>query len=730
MNLAMIRIALLGSRSAWGRLAGIATGVAVGTAMFILLLGAYKGLERRDDRASYLQTIDAIEVGGGAPAPLTDSNALLGQTFDYYSDREISHVDIAVTASTTLWMPGIERLPGPGEYLASPALARLIAALPPDQLGDRYGAQIGTIPDALLESPDTLAVIVGHTEDQMREKLSTISVTDLSHGVNGNAQATLGYRIIVIIGAIGMFFPVLLFISIVTQLGAVQRQERFASLRLIGASPQTVSWFAAAETALTGGIGAIAGVAIALLFRPIAADTKVEGKRFFESDFAVGAATIIFATIGMVVVSALAASIKMRRTGVSPINTVRDLRESPPSFLRCVPLVAGLSMVVGATLIVRANHTGGNAILLFFIGGFLLLLTGIVLIGPFLTLMLSRLLIRFSGSAATLIASRRISATPSATFRSVSGLVVAVFIVTVFAGSASAVSNEGELANGPGVMPENALVIMLGGANLSPQTATLAGIEGVDSIVVGYIDPTGAADRSRPRGIVVSHADAEKLGFTSIPTSDYISFPLSEFMNNDADNPVALAESSVTGTDSLLTQAMFVLTDGEPATIDRVRTKLANIAPQIDGTGLTRANIAAEHSNDQIEELRVLAYLGVILSILIAGSSLAIATACAMLDRKRILGLMRLMGMPEGNLRKIVAIEAAVPLLAVLGMVIALGFGVAWCIVEGTSNYNIGVPDRYYFLSILLGLTIALGMIAATFGLIRRNTLVTVTRFE
>lgn len=730
MSLAMIRIALLGSRSAWGRLAGIAGGVAVGTAMFILLLGAYKGLERRDDRAGYLQTIDAIEVGDGALDPLTDDNALLGQTFDYYSDREINHVDIAVTASTNLWMPGIERLPGPGEYLVSPALARLIAALPPDQLGDRYGAQIGTIPNALLESPDTLAIIVGHTEDQMLEKLSTVSVTDLSHGVNGNAQASLGYQIIVIIGAIGMFFPVLLFISIVTQLGAVQRQERFASLRLIGASPQTVSWFAATETALTGGIGAIAGVAIALLFRPIAADTKVDGKRFFESDFAVGAPTIIVAILGMVVVSTLAASVKIRRTGVSPINTVRDLRESPPSFLRCVPLLAGLSMIVTATLIVRANSTGGNGILVLFVGGFILLLAGIVLIGPFLTLLLSRLLSRFSRSAATLIASRRISAIPSATFRSVSGLVVAVFIVTVFAGSASAVSNEGELANGPGVMPENVLVVMLGGADLSPQTATIAGIEGVDSMVPAYIDPTGAGDRSLLGGVVVSHADAEKLGFTNIPASDYVSFPLSEFTNNDADTPVMLTESSVTSTASLMTQAVFIVTDGESATVDRVRTVLASIAPEIDGTGLTRANIAAEHGNDQIEELKVLAYLGVILSILIAGSSLAIATACAMLDRKRILGLMRLMGMPEGNLRKIVTIEAAVPLLAVLGMVITLGFGVAWCIIEGTSDYSIGVPDRYYFLSILLGLTIALGMIAATFGLIRRNTLVTVTRFE
>jgi len=88
------------------------------------------------------------------------------------------------------------------------------------------------------------------------------------------------------------------------------------------------------------------------------------------------------------------------------------------------------------------------------------------------------------------------------------------------------------------------------------------------------------------------------------------------------------------------------------------------------------------------------------------------------------------MGMPEQNLRRIIAIEAAMPLTAVLGMVVALGFGVSWCIIDGTSDYSIGLPDRWYVLSIAFGLGIALAMIAATFGLIRRNTLVTVTRFE
>ncbi|CAN5713777.1 hypothetical protein BH09CHL1_BH09CHL1_13320 [soil metagenome] len=721
MNLAMIRIALLGSRSAWGRLAGIAIGVAAGTAMFLILLGAYNGLERREDRGS---TISDLRIGeASSVGSLNANNALFAPVSDYVNGERIDHFEIAVTADTTMVMPGLSTLPGPGEYLASPALKRLIDSMPADQLGDRYGTSIGTLPNSLLESPDTLMVIVGGSEEELRALPSASIVTDFFDVSTSNY---LGYQIIVIIGAIGMFFPVLLFISIVTQLGAVQRQERFAALRLIGASSQTVSWFAAVETAITSSIGAIVGVGIALAFRPIAAEAKVDGKRFFVDDFAVGTTTIVVAVIGMVVISTLAASFKIRRTGVSPINTVRDIRETRPSVIRTIPLVAGLAMVVAASLLVRSYDAGGTGILLLFVGGFILLLVGIVLIGPYLTFWLSRLLCRVSGSAATLIAGRRISATPSATFRSVSGLVVAVFIVTVFAGAASAVADDPAPKEGPGMMPSHMLMTMTGSQNPDPLISALDQTDGVTATVVAWINPD--APRQGGFNVVVTREDAALLGFTDVPDSAYVSFSFPSYAQNEQGDPAELSPATVDDPSKLLPQALFVVTDGSDAAIERARTKMLNAGS--DNAALSRAEMVDSSSNEDIEELKVLAYLGAILSIVIAGCSLAIATACTMLDRKRVLGLMRLMGMPEGNLQKIVAIEAAVPLLAVLGMVIALGFGIAWCIVEGTSSYSIGVPDRYYFMSITFGLLLALATIAATFGLIRRNTLVTVTRFE
>ena len=59
--------------------------------------------------------------------------------------------------------PGVDRVPGPGEAVVSPALAALMKTVPADQLGDRIGTVVGTIGDVGLRSPDELVAVVGLT---------------------------------------------------------------------------------------------------------------------------------------------------------------------------------------------------------------------------------------------------------------------------------------------------------------------------------------------------------------------------------------------------------------------------------------------------------------------------------------------------------------------------------------------------------------------------------------
>src|SRR5690606_241935 len=109
-----------------------------------------------------------------------------------------------------------------------------------------------------------------------------------------------------------------------------------------------------------------------------------------------------------------------------------QMREHRPSWVRTLPLLTG----VGAMLLATSDMENGilpvEVASLLFVLSFAVICVGIVLIGPWLTYHGARLVSRFASTAESVIASSRIRATPASTFRSVSGLVVAVFMVSVF----------------------------------------------------------------------------------------------------------------------------------------------------------------------------------------------------------------------------------------------------------------------------------------------------------
>src|SRR6202035_138683 len=70
-----------------------------------------------------------------------------------------------------------------------------------------------------------------------------------------------------------------------------------------------------------------------------------------------------------------------------------------------------------------------------------------------------------------------------------------------------------------------------------------------------------------------------------------------------------------------------------------------------------------------------LANVVILVSLLIAGCTLATGIAAGLADRKRPFSLLRLTGARLGTLRRVVALEGAVPLLSVAAVAIGTGFG-------------------------------------------------------
>jgi hypothetical protein len=121
---------------------------------------------------------------------------------------------------------------------------------------------------------------------------------------------------------------------------------------------------------------------------------------------------------------------------------------------------------------------------------------------------------------------------------------------------------------------------------------------------------------------------------------------------------------------------------------------------------------------------RQLADVVILVSLPIAGCTLAASIAAGLADRKRPFSMMRLAGAPLGGLRRVVALESAVPLLAVAAVAIGTGFGVS------AMYATMQLADAAYYLLTAAGIAVSLAIIAATFPLLRRITGPDVARNE
>lgn len=723
MNLTLTRLILLTGRGSWKRLIGIAGGIAIGVALFLSLWGAAAGLESRDERSAWMSPHTKVAEVDGTPVPLTDSTALLARDDDHFRGAPVSRIGIALTPASTVELPDGVPIPSPGEYLASAAMIDLIDSVPSDQLGDRFGTRAGELPEELVAGPDSLVIVEGLEESELREQRSVMLVSSFA-GAEGTGSNS-DYRTIMLIGAIAVFLPVILLVGIVTQLGAAQRSERFQTLRLIGATPRVLIRMSAIEMALTSLLGALAGVALAWALRPLLAQIVVNDTRFFTNDLSVTPIVTALVVLAMVIAATLASARRVQKAGIGPLGITRQTHEKRPSPLRAIPLLAGLAAMAVATL---ANESLSAAIIqILLVVGFLLTSIGIITSGPWLVWLTAAFAADRVNSAANVIAVNRIRRTPAAVFRSVSGLVLAVFMASVFAGGASVVGQITEPVETPGLLPLDSMYARVSADVDSDEIrGSLDGVEGVAEIVaayrVGELTPGGATDP-----LIVSSADAAALGFESLPDSAFASFDLVAFLSvaaadvpvlSPADPPTTLNHPDV----------LFIRTDGQRDSMERAQTTA--VAAGISARPpLSRSELADLGTLSVINSLAALAYVGVAIVVVIAGISLAVATAAAILDRRRVFGLMRLIGMPNGMLRRIVAIEAVVPLLATLAVTIGLGFLVAWMIVTG-GGQTTRWPDPRYFVTLAISAVLALSAVFATFGTIRKNTTIVSTRFE
>jgi predicted lysophospholipase L1 biosynthesis ABC-type transport system permease subunit len=87
-------------------------------------------------------------------------------------------------------------------------------------------------------------------------------------------------------------------------------------------------------------------------------------------------------------------------------------------------------------------------------------------------------------------------------------------------------------------------------------------------------------------------------------------------------------------------------------------------------------------------------------------------------ERKRPLSLLRLSGASVRVLRRVVALESAVPMLAVAVVAIGMGFLAAQLFLKAQMDYTLVAPGVGFYAIVVGGLVACLGIIASTLPLL------------
>ena len=734
----------LSARFSAGRLIGITMGVALGTALILLLAGAAQGVNDRDHRAAWLQeqAQPSVEVplaedgssiaGDPVPIPLTSNSILVERTDDVFRDQVIQHRMVAATPDSTVEIPGVGTAPTPGTYYASPALRELIRSTDRDQLASRYGTYAGPIADSALAGPDSLVIISGVPEADIRGPASATALvtefTDQPYG--GSATA---YRTLIVMGAIAVLLPVLLLINISTQWGAAVRAERLEVLRLIGATPRVISAVAATEAFATSLVGALIGMMSASALRPVAASLDVGESRLFLEDLVLSEWVLAsIATVVVVLATTLAAA-RAQQLQTEASGKKAPLQDRRVTTKRVIPLAAGLLLMAASRVLPELLDEPG--LLLASIAqiiGFLMTAVGVTLIGPWLVQAVSRSYVRRAQKPAAVIAGQRMALNPASSYRAVSGLVIAVFAVSVFSGAASSADSPQVPSAVAGVLPPDSVYAFLD-SDLSPEdlrqeVERTRGMDGIESAVIAYGTESYGSPNSTSELFVPSD-QLRELGFEGAPNSE-LSVMDGNFFSTWNGVPMTPLPAPGQSRAELVPFALVLGTDGSAAALDRARTHLSTLLTAATPP-MSRSDALATWNTRLIATLTVLANLGMFVAIVIAGLTLAVATAASILERKRVFGMLRLMGMPMSLLRGIVVREAVLPLVTAVFVAAGLGYLVAVPMVNGIDEArSVSWPGASYVLTLGMSAALAVGAVLAACGLLRQHREVTLTRFE
>ncbi|HKH08195.1 MAG TPA: FtsX-like permease family protein [Agromyces sp.] len=266
-------------------------------------------------------------------------------------------------------------------------------------------------------------------------------VTALLLTVIGGAQSfwtwtdddAVTYQALAVVALVLLVVPLASLGGAAARLSARRRDDRLSTLRLLGATPATVSALAVLESAVLALLGAIAGVVGYFALVPLVALIPFRGDALGVASVMLPWPVLVGVPIGVLLLAVVSAVLGLRLVVISPLG-VRTRREAPKlHWLRVViaVVVVGIAFLMMAVLQVAGSVMIILAMLALAFGGSLAVLN---LIGPWVIRLVARGQARRAKTPARLLAARAVLESPKAAWRQVGGVAMTSFMA-VFAGT-------------------------------------------------------------------------------------------------------------------------------------------------------------------------------------------------------------------------------------------------------------------------------------------------------
>ncbi|WP_036320697.1 FtsX-like permease family protein [Microbacterium sp. B24] len=260
------------------------------------------------------------------------------------------------------------------------------------------------------------------------------------------AETEIVYRVLSALALVLLTVPIATLGAAAARLSARRRNDRLATLRLLGAGAGEVSAMTVVEAGATALVGGILGVGLYAALLPLVGLLPFFGGPVGAGALWTGAGTAAGAVVGVVVVATASAALSLRRVQLTPLGVAR--RTDPPRR-RTTALVFGVLAIVAVVTAVSnisaiAQVWGAAVGLVVLMGLFGVALLIVNVVGTPLVAARGRSLARTTSSAARLIAGRELSAHAASAWRRVSGIAMIAFIAVVGGSGASLVALAGD----------------------------------------------------------------------------------------------------------------------------------------------------------------------------------------------------------------------------------------------------------------------------------------------